>query len=262
MHHATTYRKTVIGLALSLGVLIQGARAGIPVADALNLTQNIANVLAVIDQYVRQGEQYRRQLESLRLQYQEVESWTTADYRWENVQDILDNLADITNKIDYFDNSVRDINGYLEKFQDIAYYEKSPCFTAQGCSDAEREIMEKNKRDASNSQEQANKSMFEMIQAQKDSLRNDARSLEQERLRASTAKEQKAILAHANHFALEQNKQLMQIRALLVAQQEAVSADILQKSDEEAKQRAAHKLSTEQRITRTANPLNLLEISK
>ena len=241
MHYAKIFRKTAFGLALSLGVLIQSARAGIPVADGLNLTQNIANVLAVIDQYVRQGEQYRRQLESLRLQYQEVESWTQSDYQWESVQDVLDNLADITNKIDYFDNSVRDINSYLEKFQDIAYYEKSPCFTAQGCSDAEREVMERNKRDASNSQEQANKIMFEMLQSQKNSLRNDARSLEQQRLRASTAEDQKAILAHANQFALEQNKQLMQIRALLVAQQEAVSAEILKKSDNESQQAAASK---------------------
>ena len=89
--------------------------------------------------------------------------------------------------------------------------------------------------------------MFEMIQKQKEQLRLDSSSLEQERQRASTAKDQKAILAHANQFALEQTKQLMQIRALLVAQQEAVSNGMLRKADEEAQTEVESK-AAERRI--------------
>ena len=176
------------------------------------------------------------------------------------VADILNLNQDITNKIEYYDDTVRDIHGYLEKFQDVAYYEHSPCFTDDGCSDAERELVEINRRNASRDQKQANDAMFEMVQKQKEQLRLDSSNLEQERQRASTAKEQKAILAHANQFALEQTKQLMQIRALLVAQQEAVSAEMRKNADEEAKQKVAHKNATKSYIQKTNAPLNWLKL--
>lgn len=225
---------TCLTVTLSLGVTTTPVVAGIPVADGVNLIENAISAIQSVQQTIRQA----RMLEN---QVREIQSWDPNMYTWESVQDVLDNLTNITRKVEYFDNTVRDINAYLEKFQDIAYYEKSPCFTNQGCSDAEREVMEENKRKASENQKEANRATFEMLQVQKDRLQADARSLEEQRLYASSAKDQKAILAHANQFALDQSKQLMQIRALLVAQQEAVTAEMLKKSDEESKKSAASK---------------------
>lgn len=256
MNHLFTLRRPLLALIFPLGFLASTASdaGGIPVADGLNLNQNIVTaannvrqVLQQVQQYRLQLEQYQTQYEQYKMQVQEAKSWAEAKYTWENVQDVLDDLNDITNKIEYYDDTVRDIHGYLEKFQDVAYYEHSPCFTAEGCSDAEREVMEENKRKSSENQNEANKAMFEMIQKQKEQLRLDSSSLEQERQRASTAKDQKAILAHANQFALEQTKQLMQIRALLVAQQEAVSNGMLRKADEEAQTEVESK-AAERRI--------------
>lgn len=261
MNQPLTLRRSLLALILPLGFMTSSASGGgIPVADGLNLSQNIVTAANNVRQVLQQVQQYRIQLEQYKMQLQELESWGEADYTWEDVQSVLDNLNDITNRIEYYDDTVRDIHGYLEKFQDVAYYEHSPCFTAEGCSDAEREVMEKNKRESSENQNKANKAMFEMIQKQKEQLRLDSSSLEQERQRASTAKDQKAILAHANQFALEQTKQLMQIRALLVAQQEAVSNGMLQKADEEAKQKAAHKTATKSYIQKTNAPLNWLKL--
>ena len=256
VNHLFTLRRPLLALMLPLGFLASTASdaGGIPVADGLNLSQNIVTAannvrqaLQQVQQYRLQLEQYQTQYEQYKMQVQELESWKDTDYTWENVQDVLDNLNDITNKIEYYDDTVRDIHGYLEKFQDVAYYEHSPCFTGEGCSDAEREAIEKNKEESSENQNEANKAMFEMVQKQKEQLRLDSSSLEQERQRASTAKDQKAILAHANQFALEQTKQLMQIRALLVAQQEAVSNGMLRKADEEAQTEVESK-AAERRI--------------
>ena len=241
--HPFTPRRSLLALILPLGFLASTASdaGGIPVADILNLNQNIVTATNNVQQVLQQAQQYRIQFQQYKMQLEEAKSWAEADYTWENVQDVLDNLNDITNKIEYYDDTVRDIHGYLEKFQDVAYYEHSPCFTDDGCSDAERELVEINRRNASRDQKQANDAMFEMVQKQKEQLRLDSSNLEQERQRASTAKEQKAILAHANQFALEQTKQLMQIRALLVAQQEAVSAEMRRNADEEAKARVKRK---------------------
>jgi hypothetical protein len=250
VNHLFTLRRPLLALIFPLGFLASTASdaGGIPVADGLNLSQNIVTAANNVRQALQQVQQYRIQLEQYQTQYKQymmqvrdMQSWSDANYTWENVQDVLDNLNDITNKIEYYDDTVRDIHGYLEKFQDVAYYEHSPCFTDDGCSDAERELIEINRRNASKDQKQANDAMFEMVQKQKEQLRMDSSNLEQERQRASTAKEQKAILAHANQFALEQTKQLMQIRALLVAQQEAVSAEMRRNADEEAKARVKRK---------------------
>jgi P-type conjugative transfer protein trbJ len=243
VNHLFTLRRPLLALIFPLGFLASTASdaGGIPVADILNLKQNIVTASKNVQQVLQQAKQYRIQFQQYKMQLEEAKSWAEADYTWENVQDVLDNLNDITNKIEYYDDTVRDIHGYLEKFQDVAYYEHSPCFTDDGCSDAERELVEINRRNASKDQKQANDAMFEMVQKQKEQLRMDSSNLEQERQRASTAKEQKAILAHANQFALEQTKQLMQIRALLVAQQEAVSAEMRRNADEEAKARVKRK---------------------
>ena len=86
------------------------------------------------------------------MQLQEANSWAETNYTWENVQEVLGNLNDITNKIEYFDDEVRSIDDYLERFQDIKYYEKSPCFTGQGCSKEHRKHIENNERQASRTQ--------------------------------------------------------------------------------------------------------------
>ncbi|WP_448949336.1 P-type conjugative transfer protein TrbJ [Lautropia mirabilis] len=256
------HRVFISAIAVATAAIMAPTQAGIPVVDAGNLAQNILTALNTIEQYKMQGQQYYTQLQQYKAQIEEVESWVEGDYSWESVQQVLDNITDITRKIDYFDNTVRDINGYLEKFQDIAYYEKSPCFTSAGCSDEERELMEKNRLLASENQNEANKAMFQTLQLQKKQIQDDTQYLESERQRASTVTHQKAILAHANQLAMEQNKQLLQIRALLIAQQEVVSAEVLKKNDEEAKRQAAHKNFTEKRILKTTNPKNVLEYGK
>jgi P-type conjugative transfer protein TrbJ len=69
-------------------------------------------------------------------------------------------------------------------------------------------------------------------------------------------------IGYANQLASQQANQLLQIRGLLIAQQNAVATQIQAQADLEAQQQAAGATSRESRIERTANPRNWLELTR
>jgi P-type conjugative transfer protein TrbJ len=142
----------------------------------------------------------------------------------------------------------------------VAYYRNSPCFSSAGCSDAERTAMEKNRVLASESQKKANDALFKGLDKQQDALKDDARTLERLQSAAQGANGQVEAIGYANQLASQQASQLLQIRGLLIAQQNAVTTRMQAEADREAQQQAAHAAATESRIGKTANPKNWLEL--
>ena len=67
-------------------------------------------------------------------------------------------------------------------------------------------------------------------------------------------------IGFANQLAANQANQLLQIRGLLIAQQNAATARMQAQADLEARQQAAHATATESRIGKTAIPRNWLEL--
>ncbi|HRE17780.1 MAG TPA: conjugal transfer protein TrbJ, partial [Rhodocyclaceae bacterium] len=67
---------------------------------------------------------------------------------------------------------------------------------------------------------------------------------------------------YANQLASQQANQLLQIRGLLIAQQNAVATKMQADADKEAQQAAAGATSRESRIERTASPKNWLELTR
>ncbi|MBS0554864.1 MAG: P-type conjugative transfer protein TrbJ, partial [Proteobacteria bacterium] len=100
--------------------------------------------------------------------------------------------------------------------------------------DAERAAMQENRRLAAESQKKANDALFRGLDRQQDALRADARTLEQLQSGAQGAGGQMQALGYANQLASQQANQLLQIRALLIAQQNAVAARMQAEADREA----------------------------
>ena len=73
---------------------------------------------------------------------------------------------------------------------------------------------------------------------------------------------QMQAIGYANQLAANQANQLLQIRGLLIAQQNAATARMQAQADLEAQQQAAGATSRESRIERTANPRNWLELTR
>lgn len=248
-------------LAISLALnLSNPVYAGIPVADGTNLVQNIISAMEAVTQTAKQIQQYQIQLQQYENQLQNT--MAPAAHIWDQAQRTINDLNQATNTLAYYQNQLGSLDAYLGKFQDVAYYRSSPCFSSAGCSDAERAAMTENRRLASESQKKANDALFRSLEQQQDNLEADARQLNRLQSVAQGADGQLAAIGYANQLASSQTHQLLQIRSLLVAQQSAIGAQMQGDADKEALQQAAHEASTESRIEATASPKNWLELNR
>src|SRR5574338_421862 len=242
--------KAFLVVVLSAGPLT--AHTAIPVIDGANLAQTVVTAIESVAQTLKQIEQYQTQLQQYENQLQNTVA--PAAYIWDRAQSTINGLMSAVDTLNYYKTQLGSIDAYLGKFQDVAYYRGSPCFSSVGCSDAERAAMSENRRLASESQKKANDALFRGLDKQQEALKADARTLEQLQSSAQGASGQMQALGYANQLASQQANQLLQIRALLIAQQNAVATRMQAEADLEARQQAAHTTSTESRIKLTASP--------
>ncbi|WP_031415323.1 P-type conjugative transfer protein TrbJ [Vibrio parahaemolyticus] len=214
--------------------------AGIPVVDGTNLTQNIMSAMESVTQTAKQIQQYQTQLQQYENQLQNT--MAPAAYIWDQAQSMIDDLTHATNTLAYYQNQLGSLDAYISKFQDVAYYRSSPCFNGSGgCTPAEQAAMEENRRLASESQKTANDALFESLKLQHENLQADARQLHRLQSAAQGADGQLAAIGYANQLASNQANQLLQIRSLLIAQQNAEAARLASESDAHARGEAREK---------------------
>ncbi|AHI98565.1 P-type conjugative transfer protein TrbJ [Vibrio parahaemolyticus] len=212
--------------------------AGIPVVDGTNLTQNIMSAMESVTQTAKQIQQYQTQLQQYENQLQNT--MAPAAYIWDQAQSTIDDLTHATNTLAYYQNQLGSLDAYLSKFQDVDYYRSSPCFNGSGgCTPAEQARMEENRRLASESQKTANDALFESLKLQHKNLQADARQLHRLQSAAQGADGQLAAIGYANQLASNQANQLLQIRSLLIAQQNAVGSRMQAEADREAQYQAS-----------------------
>ena len=112
------------------------AYAGIPVVDGANLEQNIMSAMEAVAQTTKQIQQYQMQLQQYENQLQNT--MAPAAYIWDQAQGTINDLTQATNTLAYYRNQLGSLEAYLGKYQDVAYYRGSPCFSKEGCSEAEQ----------------------------------------------------------------------------------------------------------------------------
>lgn len=258
-------RKTKVTATLALVLTLAGgvsipAHAGIPVIDGGNLTQNILSAQESVAQTLKQILQYQTQLQ----QYENMIQNTAAPaaYIWDQAQSTINGLMNAVNTLDYYKNQLGSLDSYLGKFQDVSYYKSSPCFSSVGCSTAEWAAMRQVGQLASESQKKANDALFKGLDQQQRNLQNDSATLQRLQSSAQGASGQMQAIGYANQLASQQANQLLQIRGLLIAQQNAVATKMQADADKEAQQATAHATSTESRIDKTSSPKNWLELNR
>ena len=220
------------------------AHAGIPVADGLNLSQNVMTAFESVAQTIKQVEQYTKQIEQYKTQLDQYENMiqntaAPAAYVWDQANSVITKLVQAQDMLSYYQNKAGSLDSYLNKYQDVSYYRSSPCFGSGGCTANERAAMEENRRLSSESQKAANDAMFKGAAQQQDNLQADARQLERLQSAASTADGQVKAIQYANQLASHQSNQLLQIRGLMIAQQNAQATRNQAVADREAKETAA-----------------------
>jgi P-type conjugative transfer protein TrbJ len=226
----------VFALALP-GVMAPVQATGIPVIDGANLTQTVMTAVESVAQTLKQIEQYRTQLQ----QYENMLQNTAAPaaYIWDHATSTMSQLRGAIDTLGYYKNQVGSLDGYLAKFQDVSYYRSSACFN-MGCTKSEWDAMAKNSAKlGSEAQKKANDALFKGLDQQQDAMENDARQLGRLQSSAQGATGQMQAIGFANQLASNQANQLLQIRGLLIAQQNAMATRQQAVADQEARIQAA-----------------------
>ncbi|MFN3468122.1 MAG: P-type conjugative transfer protein TrbJ [Novosphingobium sp.] len=227
--------------ALATAVLLSTApvQAGIPVIDGTNLSQNIMTALESVAQTLKQIEQYSTQLQQYENQLQNTVA--PAAYIWDQAQNTITNLQRATDTLNYYKTQLGSLDNYLAKFQDVSYYRASSCFQRAGCTADQRAALDANSVTTSQALKKAHDAMFQGIDQQQSNLNNDAAQLQRLQAQAQGATGQMAAIGFANQLASNQANQLLQIRALLIAQQNALATRANADADKEAQRSAASK---------------------
>jgi type IV secretion system protein TrbJ len=197
----------LVALILLSALPLTSPGTGIPVIDASNLTQNVVTAMKQVSAYAQQVQQYQLQLQ----QYANQVKNTVAPVAqvWQAAQGTMNSVMGTVNM---FQGNGSPLQGYLNQFQNVNYWlSASPSsYTYQTAG--------------SIAQKQANDAMVKGIVAQQAQIRADAATLERLQSQASTADGQMKALYAANQLAALQQEQLLQIRALLVQEQQALAA--------------------------------------
>ncbi|OQW86298.1 MAG: P-type conjugative transfer protein TrbJ [Rhodoferax ferrireducens] len=232
--------KVALVMALTgLPGVIPQAYAGIPVIDGANLSQNIVTALQSVSAVLQQIQQYETQLQ----QYQNMLQNTAAPLTniWDQAQATMSQLNSSINSLNYYKNQLGSINSYLGKFADTATYMNSPCYSPAGCTPAQWAAMANSRTLGNEAQKKATDALFQGLDQQQTNMVNDAAKLQQLQSGAQGAQGQVQAIGYANQLASHAANQLLQIRGLLIAQQNVIATRNQALADREAQEDAASK---------------------
>jgi len=192
--------------------------------------QNVAQTLKQVKQYGTQLQQYQNELKN---------TVAPASYIWDQANSTMNKLRGATDTLSYYKQQAGSIDGYLSKFQDMNYYKNSPCFSNGSCSPAERAAIQQSQVLGSQSQKKANDAMFQGLDQQQSNLQSDAAQLQLLQSQAGSADGQMKAIQAGNQLASNQANQLLQIRGLMITQQNAIATKMQADADREAQYAAA-----------------------
>ena len=240
--HATN-PAILFALVVSLGVSTPAIAifgVGDIVFDPTNTANTLVSSLEDVAQTLKQVEQYGTQLQQYENQLKNTVA--PAAYVWDQANSTMNQLRGATDTLSYYKQQVGSVDGYLSKFQDANYYRGSPCFSSGGCSPAEQAAIQQSQVLGSQAQKRANDAMFHGLDQQQNNLQNDAAQLQLLQSQAGNADGQMKAIQAGNQLASNQANQLLQIRSLMITQQNAIATRNQVLADREAQQQAASEM--------------------
>ncbi|MBW9287532.1 P-type conjugative transfer protein TrbJ [Escherichia coli] len=241
---AVTLLRTILAAKKTLlvsfvaSIMALPAQAGIPVIDSTNVVQTTISAVNNVQAVAKQIQQYQTQLQ----QYENMLQNTVAPatYIWDQANSTINRLLQAQDTLNYYKNQAGSLDSYLKRYQDISYYRSSPCFNSNiECTADEINAIRSAQQDSSEARKKANDAVFKVIDQQQNTLQADADNLADLQTQASGATGQMKAIQAANQLASAQANQLLQIRSILVAQQNAAATVAQVQADREAQQTVA-----------------------
>jgi type IV secretion system protein TrbJ len=218
--------------------------AGIPVIDGSNLTQNAMTAMETVAERVTQLQQYASQLSQYATQLQQYENMiqntaAPSSYTWANASQTISGLTSTLNTLSGFQSQFGSLANYVNNYQNLNQYANSACFNSIACTPGALASLNNTLKLGSQAQQKANAAEIQAIDSQQTALQTDAATLQRLQANAQTASGQMQAIGYANQLASNQANQLLQLRALLIAQQTAEATRNQVIADREAQQAAA-----------------------
>jgi type IV secretion system protein TrbJ len=207
------------------------------VFDPANVAQTTSTAIEEVSQTLKQVQEYATQLQQYENQLQNT--LQPASFIWNQASPAMRDLLGTINTLSQVQSQFGNLPGYLAQFKNISSYTGSPCFTSSGCSPQQWAQLANSQIQASAYQKSANDASIQGLAQQQAALQADANTLEQLQAGAQGATGQMQAIGYANQLASSQANQLLQIRGLLIAQQNAITARNQALADREAQQAAA-----------------------
>lgn len=211
---------------------------GIVTYDPTNVAQSTISAQQSIKQTLQQLQQYQTQLQQLQNQIQNTTNPST--FSWNDANATINNVLATVNTLNTYKNQAGSMASYLGQYSNASQYQTSSCIGTGGCTGAQIQQLSASQYTGSDSQKTANDNMLLNINAQQQLLQSDASNLTVLQQNAQSSTGQMQALQAANQLASNQAVQLMQIRALMLAQQTAEATRAESVVDREAQQQASH----------------------
>lgn len=229
---------TIVHLAVTEPRRVQAQ--GMGVIDLPNLAQNLITAIETVDQYLTQIQQYQ-------LQFMQVEDMikngaAPAVYVWDKVNSISENVQRLDETVLSHTYWVDSMDDYLQRFGDLDYYRSAKCYGGDlSCTQSEWDRIIAEAQDqhglAAQKRKQTIDDLIKTLARNAEQMEDDSDNLDSLRRNSEKAGTQghMAVAQAGNQLASAQTQQLMQIRALMVAQQQAVAVEMQSKAADDAR---------------------------
>ncbi len=190
-----------------------------------NLVQTTTTALKQVAAYSQQVQQYQLQLQQYANELKNTLGIAQAAQIWQSAQQTMGSVMGTVNMF----RSGGGLDSYLQNARDVNYWLSAPPsqYTSQPAGYW------------STTQKTANDQLVQEIANQERQMEVDAQNLERLQQQAGSAAGQMQALTAANQLAALEQQQLLQIRALLVSQQQALAARNGTVANDEAMKQAA-----------------------
>lgn len=230
-------RKTALVAAVAALTATADVNAGMPVIDVSNLSQNMVTAIENVSHTAKQIQQYQLQLRQYENMLQN--SIGPRAQIWDSATVTMNQLRGAIDTLNYYKTRLGSVDAFLGQFNDRDTYRNSPCYSVNGCTQAQWDAMKNAESFGSASQKRANDALFKGLDRQQENLQVDAAQLQRLQNAAQTSEGQLEAIGYANQLASHQSNQLLQIRGLLIAQQNAIATRNQVLADREARASAA-----------------------
>lgn len=228
--------KKLIGIVLILASINVSA-SGIPTVDIIGNIQRILQYIEDAAQTAGQATQIANEVQSLYNQTMQIENQLNAlknldSYNWQDYLNIINQLDIVAKKADALAFSTANLDGEYEKYRDQAYYEANTDFY-----NLQRAAQARWSANASGT----TKSSAAVLSAQHSDLKADGARLNQLQNDSSSVDGEVQAIQAGNQLSAFTSKQVMQVRNLLMNQQQMMIQERAQKAEDNALRSAASK---------------------